>query len=114
MRSRGTAVGICRRRLIAAAAAVFAAFTAMLALGVISPLGVQGADQSIADNGQAVDFQTQMVTDFTVDNTNQGPGEVSGFRSTFTTAVDLAANLDTITWPAGTRAQRRTSARSRR
>ncbi len=73
------------------------AFTAMLTLGVISPLGVQGADQSIDDNGQAVDFQPAMVMDFTVDNTVKRPGDVSGFRFTFTTSVDLVANQDAIT-----------------
>ena len=97
MRFGETARGICRRWLIAAAAVVFAAFTAMLVLGVISPLGVQGADQSIDDNGQAVDFQPTMVTDVSVTNTNQGPGEVSGYRFQFTTPDALTANEDAIT-----------------
>ena len=72
-------------------------FIAMLALGVISPLGVQGADQSTDDNGQAVDFQSQMVSDFTADNTVKHPGAVSGFRFSFVIAEDLVANQDTIT-----------------
>ena len=76
-------------------------FTAMFALGVISPLGVRGADQSIDDNGQAVDFQLQMVpqavTGFMVDNTVKHPGAVSGFRFSFVTAADLVAHQDTIT-----------------
>ena len=97
MRFGETARGICRRWLIAAAAVVFAAFIAMLALGAMSPLGVQGADQSIDDNGQAVDFQPAMVTDVSVANTNQGPGEVSGFRFQFTTPDALTANEDAIT-----------------
>ena len=72
-------------------------FTAMLALGAISPLGVQGADHPIDDNGQAVDFQPQMVAGVSVANTNQGPGEVSGFRFQFTTPDALTANEDAIT-----------------
>lgn len=73
-------------------------FTAMLALSVISPLGVQGADQSIDDNGQAVDFQPNHdVEDFMVDNTVKIPGAVSGFSFSFVTAEDLTANQDTIT-----------------
>ena len=72
-------------------------FTAMLALGVIFPLGVRGVDHPINDNGQAVDFQPQMVGDFMVDNTVKRPGDVSGFRFSFTTDVDLVANEDTIT-----------------
>ncbi len=72
-------------------------FTAMLALGAISPLGVQGTDHPIDDNGQAVDFQSTMVADFMVDNTVKRPGDVSGYRFTFTTAEDLVANQDTIT-----------------
>ena len=66
-------------------------FTAILALSVIIPLGVQGADHPIDDNGQAVDFQPQMVMDFMVDNTVKHPGAVSGFRISFTTAADLVA-----------------------
>ena len=69
----------------------------MLALGVIFPLGVQGADHPIDDNGQAVDFQPTMVMDVSVANTNQGPGEVSGFRFQFTTPDALTANEDAIT-----------------
>ena len=83
--------------MIAAAAVVFAAFITMLALGVIFPLGVQGADHPIDDNGQAVDFQPTMVMDVSVANTNQGPGEVSGFRFQFTTPDALTANEDAIT-----------------
>ena len=83
--------------MIAAAAVVFAAFITMLALGVIFPLGVQGADHPIDDNGQAVDFQPTMVMDVSVANTNQGPGEVSGFRFQFTTLDALTANEDAIT-----------------
>ena len=97
MRFGEKARGICRPWLIAAAAVVFAAFITMLALGVIFPLGVQGADHPIDDNGQAVDFQPTMVMDVSVANTNQGPGEVSGFRFQFTTPDALTANEDAIT-----------------
>ena len=97
MRFGEKARGICRPWLIAAAAVVFAAFITMLALGVIFPLGVQGADHPIGDNGQAVDFQPTMVMDVSVANTNQGPGEVSGFRFQFTTPDALTANEDAIT-----------------
>ena len=97
MRFGEKARGICRPWLIAAAAVVFAAFITMLALGVIFPLGVQGADHPIDDNGQAVDFQPTMVMDVSVANTNQGPGEVSGFRFQFTTPDALTANEDPIT-----------------
>ena len=38
-----------------------------------------------------------MVGDFTVDNTVKRPGDVSGFRFTFKTDVNLVANEDTIT-----------------
>ena len=38
-----------------------------------------------------------MVGDFTVDNTVKRPGDVSGFRFSFTTPADLVANEDTIT-----------------
>ena len=72
-------------------------FTAMLALGAISPLGVQGADQPVDYNGQTADFQSQMVSDFTADNTVKHPGAVSGFRFSFVIAGDLVANQDTIT-----------------
>ena len=71
-------------------------FAAIVALGIISPLGVQGADHPIDDNGQAVDFQPQMVMDFMVDNTVKHPGAVSGFRISFTTAAYLVAHQDTI------------------
>ena len=72
-------------------------FAAMLALGAISPVGVQGADQSIDDSGQAVDFQPAMVTDVSVTSTTQDPGDVSGYRFRFTTPDGLTANEDTIT-----------------
>ncbi len=88
--------GIRLRWLIAAAAAVFAAFTAMFALGVIAPLGVQGADQPIDYNGQAADFQPAMVTDVSVSSTTQDPGDVSGYRFRFTTPDALTANEDAI------------------
>ena len=97
MRFGEAARGIRLRWLTAAAAVVFAALIAMLALGVISSLGVQGADHPVDDNGQAVDFQSQMVSDFTADNTVKIPGAVSGFRFPFVTAEDLVANQDTIT-----------------
>ena len=44
-----------------------------------------------------VDFQSALVADFMVDNTIKIPGDVSGYRFTFTTAVDLVAHQDTIT-----------------
>ncbi len=72
-------------------------FTAMLALGVISPLGVQGADHPIDDSAQAVGFQPAMVTDVSVTSTTQDPGDVSGYRFRFTTPDALTANEDTIT-----------------
>ena len=97
MRFGEAARGIRPRWLTAAAAVVFAAFTAMLALGVISPLEVQGADQPIDDNGQAADFQPAMVTDVSVTSTTQDPGDVSGYEFRFTTPDALTANEDTIT-----------------
>ena len=96
MRFGEAARGI-RPRWLIAAAAVFAAFTAMLALGVIAPPGVQGADQSIDDNGQAVDFQSATVTDVSVTSTTQDAGDVSGYEFRFTTPDALTANEDTIT-----------------
>ena len=96
MRFGEAARGIRPGWLIAAAAAVFAAFTAMLALGVIFPLGVHGADQSIDYNGQAVDFQPVLVTDVSVTSTTQDPGDVSGHWFRFTTPDMLTANEDTI------------------
>ena len=73
-------------------------FTAMLALGVISPLGVQGADQpAIAGDGQGVGFQQgSMVTNVTVTNTPDGPGEAAQYTVTFVTGEVLQANVDTI------------------
>ncbi len=69
-------------------------FTMMLALGVISPSGVQGADQPVnTDNGQDVDFQ---VTNPSVTNTSMGPGAASGYRFQFTAPMDLTAGQDTI------------------
>ncbi len=97
MRFGETARGICRRWLIAAATVVLAAFTAMLALGAISPLGVQGADHPIDDNGQAADFQqSSMVTDVTVTNTPNEPGEAAQYTVAFVTGEVLQANVDTI------------------
>ena len=97
MRFGETARGICRRWLIAAAAVVFAAFTAMLALGAISPLGVQGANHPIDDNGQGVGFQqSSMVTNVTVTNTPNGPGEAARYTVAFVTGEVLQANVDTI------------------
>ena len=92
-----TARGICRRCLIAAAALVFAAFTAMLALGVISPLGVQGADHPIDNDGRGASFQqSSMVTNVMVTNTPNGPGEAAQYTVTFVTGEVLQANVDTI------------------
>ena len=73
-------------------------FTAMLALGIISPLGVQGSDQpAIAGEGQAVDFQqSSMVTNVTVTNVPNEPGSAAQYTVTFVTGEVLQANVDTI------------------
>ena len=92
-----TARGICRRWLIAAATVVLAAFTAMLALAVISPLGVQGADHPIDNDGRGASFQqSSMVTNVTVTNTPKEPGEAAQYTVTFVTGEVLQANVDTI------------------
>ena len=92
-----TARGICRRWLIAAAALVFAAFITLLALGVISPLGVQGADHPIDNDGRGASFQqSSMVTNVMVTNTPNGPGEAAQYTVTFVTGEVLQANVDTI------------------
>ena len=73
-------------------------FIAMLVLGAISPLGVQGADQpAIAGDGQGVGFQqSSMVANVTVTNTPNGPGEAARYTVTFVTGEVLQANVDTI------------------
>ena len=92
-----TARGICRRWLIAAASLVFAAFITLLALGVISPLGVQGADHPIDNDGRGASFQqSSMVTNVTVTNTPNGPGEAAQYTVAFVTGEVLQANVDTI------------------
>ena len=98
MRLGKTIRGIHPRPLIATAAVVFAAFITLLALGVISPLGVQGADQpAIAGDGQGVGFQrSSMVTNVTVTNTPNEPGEAAQYAVTFVTGEVLQANVDTI------------------
>ena len=73
-------------------------FIAMLVLGAISPLGVQGADQpAIAGDGQGVGFQqSSMVANVTVTNTPNGPGEAARYTVTFVTGEVLQVNVDTI------------------
>ena len=72
-------------------------FIAMLVLGAIFPLRVQGADHPIDDNGQGVGFQpSSMVANVTVTNTPNGPGEAARYTVTFVTGEVLQANVDTI------------------
>ena len=61
-------------------------------------MGVQGADQpAIAGDGQGVGFQQgSMVTNVTVTNTPDGPGEAAQYTVTFVTGEVLQANVDTI------------------
>ena len=90
--------GICRRWLIAVAAVVFTAFIIVLALGVISPLGVQGADRPpIASYAQGESSQqSSMVTNVVVTNTPNEPGAAAQYTVTFVTGEELQANVDTI------------------
>ena len=72
-------------------------FTAMLALGVISPLGVQGSDHPIDNDGQGESFrQSGMVTNVTVTNTPDEPGAAAQYTVTFITGEVLQADVDTI------------------
>ena len=95
---RETARGICWRWLIAAAAVVFTAFIIMLGPGLISPLGVRGADQpAIASYGQGESSQQNgMVTNVMVTNTPNEPGAAAQYTVTFVTGEVLQANVDTI------------------
>ena len=69
----------------------------MLALGVISPSGVQGAYLPITDHGQGAGFQQgSMVTNVTVTNSPNEPGAVAQFTVKFVTGEVLQANVDTI------------------
>ena len=73
-------------------------FTAMQALGVISPSGVQGAYLSIDENGQGVSFQqSSMVTNVMVLNTPKEPGAVARYTIKFVTGQALMAGVDKIT-----------------
>ena len=72
-------------------------FTAMLALSVISPLGVQGADRPIDNDGQGESFQQGgMVTNVTVTNIPKEPGLTARYTVTFITGEVLQSNVDTI------------------
>ena len=69
----------------------------MLALGVISPSGVQGAYLPITDHGQGAGFQQgSTVTNVTVTNSPNEPGAVAQFTVKFVTGEVLQANVDTI------------------
>ena len=73
-------------------------FTAMQALGVISPSGVQGAYLPIDENGQGVSFQqSSMVTNVMVLNTPKEPGAVARYTIKFVTGQALMAGVDKIT-----------------
>ena len=98
MRFGEMARGICRRWLIAVAAVVFTAFIIVFALGVISPLGVQGADRPpIASYAQGESSQqSSMVTNVVVTNTPNEPGAAAQYTVTFVTGEELQANVDTI------------------
>ena len=72
-------------------------FTALLALGVISPLRVQGSDHPIDNDGQGESFrQSGMVTNVTVTNTPDEPGAAAQYTVTFITGEVLQADVDTI------------------
>ena len=56
-----------------------------------------GGDPSVTVQSPDETTDAAMVQDFTVDNTVDRPGAVSGYRITFMTLVDLVFNQDTIT-----------------
>ena len=70
---------------------------AMLAVGVISPLGVQGAHSPTSDNGQGAGLQQGgMVTNVTVTSSPNEPGATAQYTVKFVTGEVLQANVDTI------------------
>ncbi len=70
---------------------------AMLAVGVISPLGVQGAHLPTSDNGQCAGLQQgRMVTNVTVTSSPNEPGATAQYTVKFVTGEVLQANVDTI------------------
>ena len=70
---------------------------AMLAVGVISPLGVQGAHLPTSDNGQGAGLQQGgMVTNVTVTSSPNEPGATAQYTVKFVTGEVLQANVDTI------------------
>ena len=69
----------------------------MLAVGVISPLGVQGAHLPTSDNGQCAGLQQgRMVTNVTVTSSPNEPGATAQYTVKFVTGEVLQANVDTI------------------
>ena len=70
---------------------------AMLAVGVISPLGVHGAHLPTSDNGQGAGLQQGgMVTNVTVTSSPNEPGATAQYTVKFVTGEVLQANVDTI------------------